>query len=112
MGGSRHDGEALNAVRLADRMIREVGLTWEDLLAPYAQLQIAVEAARVLLDENTSLQAELERQRTNGGFLVEWREVGTVPESRSQLVLDRAGSTASFKISSHPCLVTLPRFVV
>jgi hypothetical protein len=81
MCGSRHDGEALNAVRLADRIIQKAGLTWEDLLAPYAQLQVAVEAARVLLDENTSLRAELERQRSNSSSFVEWREVGPASES-------------------------------
>jgi hypothetical protein len=74
MAGSRHDGEALNAVRTVDGLIREAGLTWEDLVAPFAQLEVAVEAARVLLEENISLRAELEQQRSSG--VEEWREVG------------------------------------
>ena len=32
MGGSVHDGEALNAIRLANRLVREAQLTWPDLL--------------------------------------------------------------------------------
>jgi hypothetical protein len=33
MLGSTHDGEALNAARLADRMRRAAGVTWTDLLS-------------------------------------------------------------------------------
>jgi hypothetical protein len=33
MVGSAHDGEALNAARLADRFVRERGLTWPDVIA-------------------------------------------------------------------------------
>ena len=33
MVGSDHDGEALNAARLADRLVREHGVTWHDVLA-------------------------------------------------------------------------------
>ena len=32
MVGSEHDGEALNAARLADKVVREAGLTWKDVL--------------------------------------------------------------------------------
>lgn len=31
--GSSHDGEVLNAARLADRLVRQAGLTWDDVLA-------------------------------------------------------------------------------
>jgi hypothetical protein len=34
MCGSSQDGEAANAGRLADRLVREGGLTWEDVIAP------------------------------------------------------------------------------
>ena len=34
MLGSAHDGEALNAGRMADRLIRERGLTWSQIIAP------------------------------------------------------------------------------
>jgi hypothetical protein len=33
MLGSAHDGEALNAARLASKMIRDAGLTWFDVLS-------------------------------------------------------------------------------
>jgi hypothetical protein len=32
MRGSVHDGEALNAARLADKMVREQGITWFDVI--------------------------------------------------------------------------------
>ena len=32
MFGSAHDGEAANAARMADRMLREAGLAWGDVL--------------------------------------------------------------------------------
>ena len=34
MTGSAHDGEALNAARLADRLVRDRGVTWIDAIAP------------------------------------------------------------------------------
>jgi hypothetical protein len=34
MLGSDHDGEALNAARMADRLVREAGVTWFDVTAP------------------------------------------------------------------------------
>ena len=33
MLGSDHDGEVLNAARMADRVLRETGLTWADVIA-------------------------------------------------------------------------------
>jgi hypothetical protein len=33
MIGSDHDGEALNAARLADKLVRENGITWFDVVA-------------------------------------------------------------------------------
>jgi hypothetical protein len=32
MVGSDHDGEALNAARLANKLVRDLGLTWPDVL--------------------------------------------------------------------------------
>lgn len=32
MTGSKHDGEALNAIRLANRVLGELGITWEETL--------------------------------------------------------------------------------
>jgi hypothetical protein len=34
MVGSVHDGEALAAARLADKLVRRCGLTWADVFAP------------------------------------------------------------------------------
>ena len=66
MVGSSHEGEALTALRLADRMLRNAEKRWEDLLSPAHELEIATEAAAVLLAENTALKAELKQLRTTG----------------------------------------------
>jgi hypothetical protein len=34
MLGSDHDGEVVNAGRMADRLVRQNGLTWPDIIAP------------------------------------------------------------------------------
>ena len=77
MVGSNHEGEALTALRLADRMLRDAGMRWEDLLSPAHELDIATEAAVVLLAENTALRAELEQLRTTGTAIATWSEVGS-----------------------------------
>jgi hypothetical protein len=33
MVGSTHDGEALNAARLADKLVRQMGVSWSEILA-------------------------------------------------------------------------------
>jgi len=57
MVGSAHDGEAPAAARLAERLLRDGGLTWADLLKPHAELSVGVEAARQLLAENEQFRA-------------------------------------------------------
>lgn len=76
MVGSSHEGEALNALRLADRMLRDAGMRWEDLLSPAHELEIATEAAAVLLAENAALLSELKQLRTTGTAIAMWSEVG------------------------------------
>jgi len=40
MFGSHHDGEVVNAARIADRLIRDCGLRWSDVIAqPPAEWQ-------------------------------------------------------------------------
>src|SRR5215813_13359059 len=55
MLGSDFDGEVINAGRLADRMLKEAGVTWPEALDAE---RVAVEAARVLLADNEQLQTE------------------------------------------------------
>jgi hypothetical protein len=76
MVGSRHEGEALTALRVADRMLRDARMRWEDLLSLAHELKIATEAAAVLLAENTALKAELDQLRTTGTAVATWSEVG------------------------------------
>jgi hypothetical protein len=45
MTGSAHDGETLNAARLADRLVKDRGATWSEVLA-------AAPVHRELLDSN------------------------------------------------------------
>jgi hypothetical protein len=57
MGGSGHDGEALAALRQADRSIRAAGMTWHDVLLPGRLIE-------GLADEVQRLRAELTALRT------------------------------------------------
>jgi hypothetical protein len=75
MVGSAHAGERENAIRLADRMLRDAGMGWPDLLAPFHKLDIATEAARQLLAENLSLKAELDQLHSSGTAIAAWAEV-------------------------------------
>ncbi len=59
MIGSEHDGEALNAARLADRLVRENGLTWEniiDLNRPRADLFAVARACIEILQSGVWLK--------------------------------------------------------
>jgi hypothetical protein len=83
-GSSSHEGEALNAIRAADRMIRAAGATWNDLLTAQDQLAVACEAAAVLAAENLSLRAELDQLRAAGTAVAVWQDVGAaITSSRS-----------------------------
>jgi hypothetical protein len=55
MLGSAHDGEALNAARLAVRIVKEAGTSWPEVIDGG---RVATEAARSLLAENENLQLE------------------------------------------------------
>jgi hypothetical protein len=91
MVGSGHEGEALTALRLADRMLRNAEMRWEDLLSPAHETEIATEAAAVLLAENTALRAELVQLRTTGTAIATWSEVGpaiAAPQRAAEWALD------------------------
>jgi hypothetical protein len=68
--------EAASAMRKANSLRDEAGMGWEDVLAPLRQLEIATDAASILLAENTALKAELDELRTNGTAIAVWRDVG------------------------------------
>jgi hypothetical protein len=93
MCGSAYDGEVVSAARAADRMVKEAGKRWPDLL------ETPVEAARTLLDENLALRAELEQLRaeaTNNTNVAIWNDVGarttnTPDAAQWALDLHRAG---------------------
>jgi hypothetical protein len=67
MIGSAHDGEALNAARLAHALAIQLG-GWQAVLldetAVEHELAVATAAVRELLDRNEKLEAELRRTRT------------------------------------------------
>lgn len=65
MLSSNHDGEVFNAARLVVRFGNETGLGWKELLMADAVAAdaTAVEAARVLLQENQQLRDEIEHLR-------------------------------------------------
>jgi hypothetical protein len=89
-GGSHHDGEAVNAIRVVDRMLREAGMRWPDLTNGHQQAEIATEAAAILLRDLTSAQrriAELEAERGTTPLPVVWNDVGD-PCKQAQWCLD------------------------
>ena len=57
MGGSGHDGEALAALRQADRSIRDAGMTWHDVLLPGRLIEALAAEVQQLRDELTGLRA-------------------------------------------------------
>jgi hypothetical protein len=59
MLGSTHEGEVVNAARLAVRLIREAGLTWPEILESGIN-GVAVQAAKQLFTENQELRADNE----------------------------------------------------
>src|SRR6516165_6110804 len=66
MLGSLHDGEVVNAGRLAVRMLKQAGITWQQLLAPTVNghnESVVIDAARALLAENDQLKDEVEDLR-------------------------------------------------
>jgi hypothetical protein len=77
MAGSLHDGEALAAVRKAYALIRDAETTWEELLQPFAQLEIATEAAQQLYEENEALRRVATATPSAAG--ADWQIVGNPP---------------------------------
>ena len=73
--GSAHDGEALVAVRKANAQIVAAGMTWDEILRPSDDLRIAVDAARILVNENEALRSEIERLRRGARDHDDWHSV-------------------------------------
>jgi hypothetical protein len=86
MIGSSHDGEALNAARLAHQLITAAGLTWEEFLAQRENL--ATEAAQRLLAENEELREQNKRLRARATPQLpsEWTLPSTVAAQIEQAV--------------------------
>jgi Protein of unknown function (DUF2786) len=65
MTGSAFDGEAVTALRLAQKLMREHRVTWEEMTVAAGNLQhqldIATDACRQLQIENEELRANLAR---------------------------------------------------
>jgi hypothetical protein len=80
MMGSDHDGEALNAARMADRLVRKHGVTWLEVITtpvlpplstadPLAQFTSCAEACRFTLARAPTLtQWECKFPRNVAGF--------------------------------------------
>jgi hypothetical protein len=58
MIGSAHDGEALNAARLADRFVKQLGLRWPDVIYVTPQWQMMAKSCRDHLPELTAREAD------------------------------------------------------
>jgi hypothetical protein len=97
MLGSAHDGEVVNAGRLAIRMLKEAGMTWEQVVTPTVNghdESVVIDAARALLAENERLTDEVEDlreqlQRSRARSLQtpsHWNEPKTVTEQIEQAI--------------------------
>jgi hypothetical protein len=75
MTGSAHDGEALAAARKANALMVAAGMTWDEILRPPDDLRIAVDTARILLNENEELRNEIEQLRRGARDRDDWRSV-------------------------------------
>jgi hypothetical protein len=84
MTGSIHNGEAISALRIAQRLMRESGIGWPDLLNGAAELplreeirqlqhrlSVATAACRKLLHENDALKSAVAL-----GGETDWTEAG------------------------------------
>ena len=58
MTGSDHDGEVLNAARLADRFVRQLGLTWFDVIFISQRWQHMAKVCRERMPELSSREAD------------------------------------------------------
>jgi hypothetical protein len=93
MLGSNHDGEVVNAGRLAVRLIKEAGLTWPEILE-YDMTGVAAQAAKQLLEENDRLRTdnaemlgEIRQLRAQSLFVPDsWSEPQSVSERIEQAI--------------------------
>jgi hypothetical protein len=90
-GSTAHEGEAINAIRLVDRLLRAAGMRFPDLVASFKETAVAVEAAQVLAREVEELRAELERRRGAAavalGHADDWYP-GAAAQQKAQWCLD------------------------
>jgi hypothetical protein len=88
MLGSEHPGERVNAGLLADRLVRDAGITWSEIINGS---DIAIQAGRQLLAENNALRAELARIRAVALIppAQPWRDADDADEAIEGLLLWR-----------------------
>jgi len=65
MSSSTHDGEVVNAIRLADSLLRKSGQTWDDVFHAFNELEAANSYARSLLSELNTARAEIVRLKAD-----------------------------------------------
>lgn len=68
MLGSAHDGEALTAGRLADRLVRQANLTWDDIIAVKREMEQRLTSVRAPRYEHTIRSA----LKDGSGVLSRW----------------------------------------
>jgi hypothetical protein len=92
-GTTAHDGEAVNAIRPVDRLLREAGLRWPDLTDGYHQGEIATKAGTVLHAELTEAHAQLAAidNRRRDWRRVQYAQVRSSHQVTAEWCLDQYG---------------------
>jgi hypothetical protein len=78
-GSSQHEGEAVNAIRMVDRVLRAAGMRWPDLTDGHHRAEVATEAATGLIGELAAANeriAVLEAEFSRGTAVAVWQDVG------------------------------------
>jgi hypothetical protein len=105
MLGSAHDGEVLSAARQAQRLVREAGLTWEEILTIPAPRVLVLPTApstwqeKILdcLDAEDAALSDWER-----GFLLSVRARGKPLTEKQRQIVDRIYSGIYDTMGQYP----------
>ncbi|MBF0509270.1 MAG: hypothetical protein HQK57_10145 [Deltaproteobacteria bacterium] len=74
MSDSAHDGEALNAIRKANALLKEGGWTWREVIQPKPVVTIFMSAISTARPTPTSWLAKIEIIKESWDYLTPWEQ--------------------------------------